>query len=70
MSKTKSGKHYPKDFISQVINDYAGHVRSAKQLADYYGIPYNTVKYWIKKIQQKRDGRIVKATERRKIYYV
>ncbi|NBH87091.1 helix-turn-helix domain-containing protein, partial [Lachnospiraceae bacterium] len=49
MSKIKSGKHYPKDLIAQVINDYAGHVRPAKQLADYYGIPYNTVKYWIKK---------------------
>ena len=49
MSKIKSGKHYPKDLIAQVINDYAGHVRPAKQLADHYGIPYNTVKYWIKK---------------------
>ena len=49
MSKTKSGKHYPKDLIAEVINDYAEHVRSAKQLADYYDIPYNTVKYWIKK---------------------
>ncbi len=49
MSKIKSGKHYPKDLIALVINDYADHVRSAKQLADDYGIPYNTVKYWIKK---------------------
>ncbi len=39
----------PKDLIAEVINDYAGHIRSAKQLADYYDIPYNTVKYWIKK---------------------
>ena len=30
MSKTKSGKYYPKDFIAQVINDYAEHVRPAK----------------------------------------
>ena len=37
MSKTKSGKHYLKDLIAQVINDYAEHVRPAKQLADYYG---------------------------------
>lgn len=49
MSKTKSGKHYPKDRIAEVINDYAGYVRSAKQLAEYYDIPYNTVKYWVKK---------------------
>lgn len=26
MSKTKSGKHYLKDLIAQVINDYAEHV--------------------------------------------
>lgn len=49
MSKTTSGKHYPKDLIAQVINDYAEHIRSAKQLAAYYGIPYNTIKYWVKK---------------------
>ena len=49
MSKIKSGKHYPKDLIAWVISDYAGHVRPAKQLADYYGIPYNTVRYRIKK---------------------
>lgn len=49
MSKTISGKHYPKDLIARVINDYAEHIRSAKQLALYYDIPYNTVKYWIKK---------------------
>ena len=49
MSKTKSGKYYPKNLITEVINDYTGHVRSVKQLADYYDIPYNTVKYWIKK---------------------
>ena len=49
MSKTTSGKHYPKDLIAQVINDYAEHIRSAKQLAAYYDIPYNTIKYWIKR---------------------
>lgn len=49
MSKTISGKHYPKDLIARVINDYAEHIRSAKQLTQYYNIPYNTVKYWIKK---------------------
>lgn len=49
MSKTTSGKHYPKELIAQVIHDYTEHIRSAKQLADYYELPYNTVKYWIKK---------------------
>lgn len=49
MAKTVSGKHYPKELIAQVITDYAEHIRSAKQLAAYYGIPYNTIKYWIKR---------------------
>ncbi|GEM_PF-1158828 len=49
MAKTVSGKHYPKELISQIISDYAEHIRTAKQLADYYDLPYDTVKYWIKK---------------------
>lgn len=49
MSKNISGKHYPKNLIAQVIYDYSEHIRTAKQLSEYYEVPYNTVKYWIKK---------------------
>lgn len=60
MSKTISGKHYPKDLIAQVINDYAEHIRSAKQLAAYYDIPYNTIKYWIKKYNKNGMDALIK----------
>ena len=49
MSKTVFGKHYPKNLIVQVISDYSEHIRTAKQLSEYYEVPYNTVKYWVKK---------------------
>lgn len=45
----KKDTKYPRELIFQVMMEYQERTRSVKELAEYYEVPYNTVKYWAKK---------------------